>query len=86
MAIGWLAVVAGGGQALAVASTRLVPASRTAAFLLLNPVSATILAFALLGERAAPIQVFGGILVLAGMAAATVQWPRRVAQAPSQGR
>jgi drug/metabolite transporter (DMT)-like permease len=77
LAIAWLAVVAAAGQALAVASTRLVPASRTAAFLLLNPVSATILSFVLLGERVGPIQVLGGALVLAGMAAATIERPPR---------
>jgi probable blue pigment (indigoidine) exporter len=73
VALAWLALVAAGGQALAVASTLLVPASRTAAFLLLNPVTATILSFALLGERIEPIQVLGGLLVLAGMAAATIE-------------
>lgn len=72
VAIAWLTVVAAGGQALAVASTHLVPASRTAAFLLLNPVTATILSFVLLGERVEPIQVLGGALVLGGMAAATI--------------
>ena len=73
VAIGWLALVAAGGQALAVASTHLVPASRTAAFLLLNPVTATILSFLLLGERVQPIQVLGGGLVLLGMGAATIE-------------
>ncbi|HJW22772.1 MAG TPA: DMT family transporter [Candidatus Limnocylindrales bacterium] len=80
VAIAWLAVVVAGGQALAVASTKLVPAARTAAFLLLNPVTATILAFALLGERVEPIQVLGGGLVLAGIAAATIE------RSPPQGR
>jgi DME family drug/metabolite transporter len=83
VALGWLAIVATGGQVLAVSSLRLVPASRTAAFLLLNPVSATVLAFALLGERPSSIQVLGGVVVLAGMAAATLQRPGR--QAPAGG-
>lgn len=83
IAIAWLAFVAASGQALAVASARLVPASRTAAFLLLNPVTATILSFALLGERPSPVQVLGGLLVLAGIAVATVQPAARAARAPT---
>ncbi len=75
VAIAWLAVVVASGQALAVASARLVPASRTAALLLLNPVTATILSFALLGERITPVELLGALLVLAGIAAATVQRP-----------
>lgn len=75
-AIGWLAVVAAGGQLLTVASVRLVPAARTAPFLLLNPITATILAALLLGERPPPPpQLLGGGLVLAGIAAATVPLP-----------
>jgi drug/metabolite transporter (DMT)-like permease len=73
VALGWLVVVGAGGQALAVSSLGLVPASRTAAFLLLNPVSATILSFVLLAERPSALQVVGGLLVLAGMAAATIE-------------
>jgi probable blue pigment (indigoidine) exporter len=76
VAIAWLALVAAGGQALAATSAGLVRASRTAAFLLLNPVTATILSFVLLGERIQPIQVLGGALVLAGMAAATIERPQ----------
>lgn len=71
VAIAWLAFVAAGGQLLMVASVRLIPAARSAAFLLLNPISATILAALLLGERPAPLQLLGGLLVLAGIAAAT---------------
>lgn len=77
IALAWLAFVGAAGQTLAVASVRLVVASRTAAFLLLNPISAAILSFALLGERAAPLQLLGGLLVLVGMAAATIQRPAR---------
>jgi DME family drug/metabolite transporter len=73
VALGWLTIIAAAGQTLAVASLALVPASRTAAFLLLNPVSATVLAFGLLGERPSPLQLVGGVLVLAGMAAATIE-------------
>lgn len=74
-AIGWLALVAAGGQMLMVASVRLIPASRSAAFLLFNPISATILAAILLGERPSPPQLLGGLLVLAGIAAATGALP-----------
>ena len=77
VAIAWLAVVAAAGPVLAVSSLRLVPASRTAAFLLLNPISAAILSFVLLGERATPAQVLGAAFVLLGMAAATIQRSHR---------
>jgi len=79
IALVWLVFVAAVGQALTAASVRLIPASRSAAFLLLNPITATVLAAALLGERPAPIQLAGGLLVLMGIAAATVgdAWPRR---------
>jgi drug/metabolite transporter (DMT)-like permease len=76
-AIGWLAVVAVAGQLLTVASVRLVPAARTAAFLLLNPITATVLAAILVGERPSALQLVGGGLVLAGIAAATVPVPGR---------
>ncbi len=72
VAIAWLAVVAGLGPILMVASVRLIPAARSAAFLLLNPITATLLAVVLLGERPSPLQLGGGLLVLLGMAAATI--------------
>ena len=72
LALAWLVATAAGGQALAAASVRLVPASRSAAFLLLNPIVATLLAFILLGERPSTVQLVGGALVLLGIAAATV--------------
>ena len=71
-ALGWLAVAAVAGQLLTIASVRLIPAARSAAFLLLNPISATILAVLLLGERPTALQVAGGLLVLLGIAAATL--------------
>jgi drug/metabolite transporter (DMT)-like permease len=67
----WLAVVAVLGQLLTIASVRIIPAQRSAAFLLLNPITATVLAAILLGERPSPIQLLGGILVLVGIALAT---------------
>jgi len=72
IALIWLGVVAAMGPVLTVASVRLIPAARSAAFLLFNPITATVLAFLLLGERPAPLQITGGVLVLLGMAAATL--------------
>jgi DME family drug/metabolite transporter len=77
VAMVWLAAVAALGPVLMVASVRLIPASRSGAFLLLNPITATALAALLLGERPSAPQLAGGALVLLGMAAATV--PRRAA-------
>ncbi len=71
LAICWMAVVAALGPVLMVASVRLIPAARSAAFLLLNPITATILAAVLLAERPAPLQLLGGLLVLLGIAVAT---------------
>ena len=72
IAVAWLGLVAGAGQALAVAAVRLVPASRSSAFLLLNPIAATILSVILLGQAPTALQAIGGLLVLAGIAAATI--------------
>ena len=71
LAIGWMAAVAALGPVLMVASVRLIPAARSAAFLLLNPITATVLAVVLLGERPTEIQLLGGLLVLLGIAVAT---------------
>jgi DME family drug/metabolite transporter len=72
LAMAWLVVSAAGGQALAAASVRLIPAARSGAFLLLNPIVATILAVILLKERPTSSQLLGGALVLVGIAAATI--------------
>jgi drug/metabolite transporter, DME family len=72
VAMAWLAMVAALGPVLMVASVRIIPAARSAAFLLLNPITATILAVVLLGERPSALQIAGGVLVLLGMAAATI--------------
>jgi len=67
-ALGWL--VLGPSllaQLLLQASVRRVRARHSAAFLLLNPISASILAALLLGERLSPSQLGGAILVLAGI-------------------
>jgi drug/metabolite transporter, DME family len=82
VAMGWLAAVAALGPVLTVASVRLIPAARSAAFLLLNPITATILAVVLLGERPSPLQLAGGVLVLLGMAAATIPGRGRRDRAP----
>jgi drug/metabolite transporter (DMT)-like permease len=73
IALAWLAAVAALGPILTVASVRLIPAARTAGFLLLNPVTATVLGLLLLGERPSPPQIAGGALVLLGMAVVTVR-------------
>ena len=53
------------------ASVRRVPAARTSAALLLTPVSSAVLAAVILGERLAPQQVLGAILILVGIAGAS---------------
>ncbi len=83
LALVWMALVAAAGPILTVASLRRVPAARSAAFLLLNPVTATVLAVALLGERPSALQIAGGLLVLLGMAAATV--PGRAGRSTAPG-
>ncbi|MBF6605091.1 MAG: DMT family transporter [Chloroflexi bacterium] len=71
LALGWLIVASVGGQLLIVASVRRIAARRSAAFLLVNPITATVLAAILLGERLAPIQLVGAALVLVGIALAS---------------
>jgi drug/metabolite transporter (DMT)-like permease len=85
VAMAWLVIAAAGGQALAAASTRLVPASRSAAFLLLNPIVATILSVVLLGERPSVAQLLGGALVLVGISVATLE-PGRLTRGRRVGR
>lgn len=63
----FMALTLAAGQTLVMASVRRIQAARTAAFLLLNPVTATALAALLLGERLSAIQLAGAVLVLAGM-------------------
>lgn len=71
VALVWLAIAAIGGQLLVVASVRRIDARRSSSFLLLNPVTATILSALLLGEVPSPVQLLGGALVLVGMGLAT---------------
>jgi drug/metabolite transporter, DME family len=56
---------------LLMASVRHVPAGRTSAALLLTPVSSAILSVLVLSDRLAPVQVAGGVLILAGIAGAS---------------
>ena len=83
LALLWLAFTIAAGQILVMASVRRIPASRSAAFLLLNPVTALLLAIILLGERPSPLQLLGGLLVLVGIAAATVRGRTGTAQDPA---
>jgi drug/metabolite transporter (DMT)-like permease len=76
-ALAWLVLAAAGGQVFTATSVKLIPASRSSAFLLLNPIVATILSVALLGERLSGEQLVGGALVLVGIAAATLGLPHR---------
>ena len=65
----WLVGVSAGGTLLVTAALRRVEAGLVSSMLLLNPVTATILAVLLLGESPTPPQLAGGLLVLVGMAA-----------------
>jgi len=76
IALAWISFVAAAGIGLIAASVRYMPAAESAAFLLLNPITATILAALLLNERPTPVQIVGGLLVLAGMAAASLPLER----------
>lgn len=58
-------------QLLLVAALRRLPARTSSAFLLVNPVAASVLAAVLLGERLSPAQLVGAVLVLIGIALAT---------------
>jgi probable blue pigment (indigoidine) exporter len=73
-AILWLAIGPGCLSQLFVAiSARRITARRSAAFLLLNPVTAAITAPLILGEVLSPVQGVGAALVLAGIALAATR-------------
>jgi drug/metabolite transporter (DMT)-like permease len=55
------------GQSMVAWALAHLPSSFAAVALLVNPVSATILAWAILREPAGPQQIFGGIIVLTGI-------------------
>ena len=71
-AFGWLVALAVVptvmGHGLVNLSLRKVPAPTVGLFLLGEPLGASVLAFALFGERPGPLTVFGGALVLAALA------------------
>jgi drug/metabolite transporter (DMT)-like permease len=71
-AIIWLAVGPGALAAvLVVTGMRRLPARRASAFLLLNPPTAALGAWLLLGERLSSVQLVGGALILLAMAGAS---------------
>jgi drug/metabolite transporter (DMT)-like permease len=73
-ALVWLALPASAvPHVLVVATMRRMPASRAAPFLLLMPISGTLIAAALLGERLDLVQLVGAALILTGIAVATVR-------------
>lgn len=66
-----LALVAhAGGQSLVAYALALLPASFSSVGLLIQPVYATLAAWATLGETPGPLQAIGGAIVLAGIAVA----------------
>jgi len=71
LATAWLAMVTAFGPLILTAALRRLEAGLVSSFLLLNPITATILAALLLDERPSPIQLLGGALVLVGMATTT---------------
>ena len=72
VALAWLVLGPSlSGTLLGAASVRRIPARRTSALLLLNPVTAALLGVFLLGERPTPIQLVGGALVLGAIAVGT---------------
>lgn len=74
IALAWLAITLVAGQTLVMAAVRRIPAQRSAAFLLLNPLTSATLAALLLGEQLSPAQALGAGLVLFGIALATRAW------------
>jgi drug/metabolite transporter (DMT)-like permease len=86
LAILWLAGPVGAvAQSAAIGGVRRLPSHRSSALFLLNPLTAALLAAALLGERLGPLQLVGCALVLAGVAVATVLGARasRLTEAPA---
>ncbi len=70
----WLALPASAlPHVLVIATLRRLPAGRAAPFLLLMPISGTVIAALLLGERLDLVQLAGAGLILAGIGAATLR-------------
>jgi drug/metabolite transporter (DMT)-like permease len=72
-----------GGQSMVAWSLAHLPSSFAAVALLINPVSATILAWAILDEPAGPQQIVGGLIVLTGILLARGRG-REAAPAPAR--
>ena len=64
----WLGIVLAGGQTLVMMSARRIQSRRSAAFLLLNPLTAAVLGVVILDETLTLPQVAGAVLVLVGLA------------------
>ena len=72
LAVLWLGIVAGAiATILLTESHRRLPTSEGSAYLLLNPLTAAILAVPVLGEVLSPAQLVGAALVLTGIGVAT---------------
>ncbi len=71
---------------LLIASVRRVTAAKASAALLLTPLSSAIIAAVLLGERLAPPQLLGAVLILIGIAGASGAFAGRLARRPAPGR
>ena len=84
-ALVWLALPASAlPHVLVVSTLRRMPAGRAAPFLLLMPISGTLIAAALLGERLDLVQLVGAGLILVGVGVATVR-RRAVVPGPIPG-
>jgi drug/metabolite transporter (DMT)-like permease len=87
-AAGWevlagLAVVSHvGGQTLIAFALGHLPASFSSVSLLLQPVIAALLAAAMLNEKLTPLQIFGGMITLAGIAVASRARAKRAEMKP----
>ncbi len=73
VAIAWLVVVAGVlPLALTELAIRAIPTARSSPYLLVTPIVAASIGILVLGERLAPPQLAGAMLIVAGIAVATV--------------
>jgi probable blue pigment (indigoidine) exporter len=74
----WLALPASAlPHVLVITTLRRLPAGRAAPFLMLMPISGTVISAILLGERLDLLQLSGAGLILAGIAAATIRTSRQ---------
>jgi drug/metabolite transporter (DMT)-like permease len=72
----WLAIPASAlPHVLVITTLRKLPASRAAPFLMLMPISGTLISTVLLGEHLDALQLVGAGLILVGIGAATVRRP-----------